>query len=41
MDVYLLMTPSPRRNLEETLHAFIEKQEIINTHICYKFLEEM
>jgi len=23
--------PSPRRNLEETLHAFIEKQEIINT----------
>jgi hypothetical protein len=23
--------PSPRRNLEETLHAFIEKQETINT----------
>jgi hypothetical protein len=24
-------TPPPRRNLEETLHAFIEKQETINT----------
>jgi hypothetical protein len=24
--------PPPRRNLEETLHAFIEKQETINTH---------
>jgi len=23
--------PPPRRNLEETLHAFIEKQETINT----------
>ena len=24
--------PPPRRNLEETLHVFIEKQVIINTH---------
>jgi len=26
-------TPPPRRNLEETLHAFIEKQETINTQL--------
>jgi hypothetical protein len=26
--------PPPRRNLEETLHAFIEKQETINTHLA-------
>jgi hypothetical protein len=26
--------PSPRRNLEETLHAFIEKQETINTQLA-------
>ena len=25
--------PSPRRNIEETLHAFIEKQETINTQL--------
>jgi uncharacterized protein (UPF0335 family) len=25
------MPPPPRRNIEETLHAFIEKQETINT----------
>jgi len=27
-------TPSPRRNLEETLHVFIEKQETINTQLA-------
>ena len=26
--------PSSRRNLEETLHSFIEKQEIINTQLA-------
>jgi hypothetical protein len=26
--------PPPRRNLEETLHAFIEKQETINTQLA-------
>jgi hypothetical protein len=26
--------PPPRRNLEETLHAFIEKQEAINTQLA-------
>jgi hypothetical protein len=26
--------PPPRRNLEETLHAFIEKQESINTQLA-------
>jgi uncharacterized protein (UPF0335 family) len=31
MDLYLFMPPPPRRNIEETLHAFIEKQETINT----------
>jgi hypothetical protein len=30
-DMHLLMLPPPRRNLEETLHAFIKKQETINT----------
>jgi hypothetical protein len=25
--------PPPRRNLEETLHAFIEKHETINTQL--------
>ena len=25
--------PPPRTNLEETLHAFIEKQETINTQL--------
>jgi hypothetical protein len=27
-------TPPPRRNLEETLHAFIKKQETINTQLA-------
>ena len=26
--------PPPRRNLEETLHVFIEKQETINTQLA-------
>jgi len=26
--------PPPKRNLEETLHAFIEKQETINTQLA-------
>ena len=34
MDLYLFMPPPPRRNIEETLHAFIEKQEIINTQLA-------
>lgn len=29
-----LYDPPPRRNLEETLHAFIEKQETINTQLA-------
>jgi hypothetical protein len=28
------MLPPPKRNLEETLHAFIEKQEAINTQLA-------
>ena len=28
--------PPPRRNLEETLHAFIEKQETINTQLAQR-----
>jgi hypothetical protein len=34
MDMYLLIFPHSRRNLEETLHAFIEKQETINTQLA-------
>jgi len=34
MDMHLFMLPPPKRNLEETLHAFIEKQEAINTQLA-------
>jgi hypothetical protein len=29
----------PRRNLEETLHAFIEKQETINTQLAQSMID--
>jgi len=31
--------PPPRRNLEETLHAFIEKQETINTQLAQSMID--
>jgi GGDEF domain-containing protein len=31
--------PPPRRNLEETLHAFIEKQETINTQLAQTMID--
>jgi hypothetical protein len=34
-----LYAPPPRRNLEETLHAFIEKQETINTQLAQNMID--
>jgi hypothetical protein len=34
MDMHLFMLPPPKKNLEKILHAFIEKQEAINTQLA-------
>jgi len=34
-----LYVPSPRKNLEETLHTFIEKQETVNTQLAQSMID--